>query len=839
MSSSNTLDPRQLLSEAAWLQSLARQLVRDPAAAEDAAQQTMLLLSEKQADQQPSRRWLASVLRNFLRQEKRSQKTRQRLENAAAKKEATDPSDEVASRLEIQRQLIEAVQALDEPYRSTISLRFLESKPPREVARRMGVPVKTVHTRIERGLARLRSKLDRSYRGRSEWLSVLTPLTLRHAAWGVPGLGVLVMSSTVKWTASVLGVLVLGWFLQQNLGIEELPAEKLETEQALSSTLALEEQEDIVEAASSSTARQRLAPTASAAEETAAETETTFAGRVVDPNGLAVAGITVKFEDFDRRDFESPTHNSPGESDASGAFRMSLPIGRGRLIGQGNGYGPVFSPGISGIMPVEPPQVVVGPERAYGGRVIDEQGRPMTDVELDIVLAEEVAHRLQPGGLSGIVPVARTKTNAKGRFNFASIGFVEGSAISAEVDGYEIASLDLPSFSSEELELILEKKRVDGNMLAGRVIDQQGSPVPGAHVSAGQSTTTSDAQGKFVLERQAKNGKILRAVAKGTLPAAVSIEDMDARAQGEITLQLGASGKTITGQVLDAEGKPIANAQVWTFDGEHFGFVPERFGEVEFMLSKAVEEMIAGERRDGRSGRSKADGSFELSGLADRKYGLYAMHPQNLSLGQASSVDAGSAGINIHIHDSELRAPVAGRVINYAGEPVEGALIRVSRTFMKADGGLGYRGGDHAFHATTDAKGFFRFADLVIEGTSLLLNGEMVSAPQTIALDEVADLEQVEFLMPASCHIRVLLQSDANFARAFELLDAKGEKLHLSFMRGGVNLGAQSVGIENGESPLTQTDESAVTIVLYGDQGTEVHRESISLKAGEVNEIRF
>jgi RNA polymerase sigma factor (sigma-70 family) len=57
--------------------------------------------------------------------------------------------------------VIDAVLSLSEPIRSTIVLRYLEDLPPREVARRLGVPIETVRSRSRRGLEDMRATLGR------------------------------------------------------------------------------------------------------------------------------------------------------------------------------------------------------------------------------------------------------------------------------------------------------------------------------------------------------------------------------------------------------------------------------------------------------------------------------------------------------------------------------------------------------------------------------------------------------------------------------------------------------------------------------------------------------
>src|SRR5262249_28076875 len=49
---------------------------------------------------------------------------------------------------------------LEEPYQRTLFLRFFDDRTPAWIAAEDGVPVETVKTRLKRGLAKLRAKLD-------------------------------------------------------------------------------------------------------------------------------------------------------------------------------------------------------------------------------------------------------------------------------------------------------------------------------------------------------------------------------------------------------------------------------------------------------------------------------------------------------------------------------------------------------------------------------------------------------------------------------------------------------------------------------------------------------
>src|SRR6185295_7253069 len=79
---------------------------------------------------------------------------------------------DVVAEAESHKRLVLAVMQLDEPYRSTVLLRWFEDLPPREVAARLGVPVETVRTRLKRAHEALRGRLG----GAGACALVLAPL---------------------------------------------------------------------------------------------------------------------------------------------------------------------------------------------------------------------------------------------------------------------------------------------------------------------------------------------------------------------------------------------------------------------------------------------------------------------------------------------------------------------------------------------------------------------------------------------------------------------------------------------------------------------------------------
>lgn len=120
----------ELLAHAGWARALARSLVRDPNAADDLVQRAWLAaLEERPASGLPLRAWLAGVLRNLVRVDRRAHARRVAREALAARPEGVQHAfdDEFA----LQRRLADAVRALDEPQRSTVWARYYEGLPPR------------------------------------------------------------------------------------------------------------------------------------------------------------------------------------------------------------------------------------------------------------------------------------------------------------------------------------------------------------------------------------------------------------------------------------------------------------------------------------------------------------------------------------------------------------------------------------------------------------------------------------------------------------------------------------------------------------------------------------
>jgi RNA polymerase sigma-70 factor (ECF subfamily) len=150
----------ELLRHREWVRALARTLVRDDASADDLAQDAWLAAVEHPPRRTDApRSWFARVLRSRAIDAFRASSSRGAREDAAARRGAEPSAADTVAQAETHRRVVEAVMALDEPYRTAVLLRFFDDLPPSEVARRTGVPVETARTRVRRGVEQLRARL--------------------------------------------------------------------------------------------------------------------------------------------------------------------------------------------------------------------------------------------------------------------------------------------------------------------------------------------------------------------------------------------------------------------------------------------------------------------------------------------------------------------------------------------------------------------------------------------------------------------------------------------------------------------------------------------------------
>lgn len=179
-------------SDLRWMRDLARRLLADSGLAEDVVQEAMLVAHRRRSDIRGTwSSFVAGVIRKLAFQTNRSSQRRKRREAQFLPEGSDDDVAHLAARVEWMRKTSALLLALDEPYRSTLLLRFVEDAKPAAIAEKLGIPVATVNSRIARGLDRLRERLDVDSRGdRTTWQRALIPLAFpsgRIALWTIGG----------------------------------------------------------------------------------------------------------------------------------------------------------------------------------------------------------------------------------------------------------------------------------------------------------------------------------------------------------------------------------------------------------------------------------------------------------------------------------------------------------------------------------------------------------------------------------------------------------------------------------------------------------------------------
>ena len=146
----------------------ARRVVRNPALAEDVAQEVFLRLWNRPDRFDPER----GSLRSFLLADThgrsvdliRAEEARRRREktDASRSSEAVPGVEEEVTRIVESENVRQALEALDESERKPIVLAYFGGRTYREVAIELNTPEGTVKSRIRSGMEKLRARLDDS-----------------------------------------------------------------------------------------------------------------------------------------------------------------------------------------------------------------------------------------------------------------------------------------------------------------------------------------------------------------------------------------------------------------------------------------------------------------------------------------------------------------------------------------------------------------------------------------------------------------------------------------------------------------------------------------------------
>jgi protocatechuate 3,4-dioxygenase beta subunit len=504
------------------------------------------------------------VLRNFVRMGIRSRATAERSAARLCQEPSAEPPtpETLLSRLDTQRLLARLVGELDEPYRSTVLLRFYEGLSSAEIARAHKIPPGTVRFRLKIALDRLRHALDAKANGdRVRWRLALLPLARPRWRWlGTKGALAMAMKSSTKIGLVVLLLLGVGVGVGRlALHTRAVPAGARSGAPARVAASA----PAMAQAPKATPAAAPIRLLAARIERDPSAKSGTFEGQVINWStgaGVASAELTL---------LHAGAANTV-ITDADGQFRFQPPAS-GRYAVQtvtANGYLPFAPEWDHSLLELDARPglrirnltLYLTPALDYTGHVVDPDGQPVAGAQVRLLDARSGEQAL------ATLP-DRFLSDARGEFVFHA----RDNSILEASDGKHApgrAALDGPAAVSHQLTIRLGRGDANARAqlaISGRVTDEQGRPLDEVLVVATHdpeaapaqphpvAQTTTGPQGEFVLTGVDDGAYTIAASRRGRANA--TRQGVPAGATG-IVLALPGGG-IVAGRVLDAKGQPV------------------------------------------------------------------------------------------------------------------------------------------------------------------------------------------------------------------------------------------------------------------------------------------
>lgn len=566
------VDAEFVLEHQGYVKRLARSLVFDEQGADDLAQQVWLAALEHPPEHPGALRgWLAAIARNLASLSRRGAARRTAREIDSSRSESVPAADELVVRESQRSQLVRAVLALGEPYREAVILRYFDELPPRAIAAKQGVSVATVKSRLKRGLATLRWKLDREHGGRAAWSLAfvtgmhVTPPLATVAGFGAKSFvhGVLWMSTGKKIALAVVAVvaaLVALRFapsLARPTAIAEVaPGANAE----LVEPVHVDGERVVAPNAESANAKVAAKPAANPKAATDEAPGALDVHVLLAPDRTPLAGVTVTARLFNETDLRLHAKTARTDADGVAHFAALAPGDIELDTDRGfDGYALVKSG------TTRSATILCAGSCTVTGRVIDEANQPVAGAELWLGSHGDFAHAF-----------IAAATDATGRFEILGLKASSVYLTARERDHAPSAFRYLTANEGAKLEFEF-RLGGPGASVEGDVRDELGTPLSGAFVDVwrkrsndanptdlerasmvGGLATITDAKGHFVLEGLPPGASWIEARALEFRSIVDSLELAGGgREVHDIRLSKGAS---LSGVVTHADGKPARDA---------------------------------------------------------------------------------------------------------------------------------------------------------------------------------------------------------------------------------------------------------------------------------------
>jgi RNA polymerase sigma-70 factor (ECF subfamily) len=805
-----------LLEHTDWVDALARRISSDPELAADAVQQTWLA-GVQATPGQVSRNWLACVLRNAVRKLRRGEGRRRRREECSAQPEAVEGTIALALKVQRQRAVLKAVLDLEEPLRSTLLLRYWEGCTPPDIARRLGVPLNTVRSRLVTAHRCLRRRLEGLQPQRqNSWLAMLFPLGPSFwSSWKVAGMSLSMKVGVAFVFFGALGGYVW-WQGSESPGPEPALAQRAalpslaQTVPAVPKNAALAKRLEEAPAVEPNPI-EIPAESVQAASAMASVRGRQVIGQVLGPDAEPKAGIAVV------RSHRNPDDQQPSVSDAEGYFEMQIDdLNEIWLVASDPQYMTLLQGQVKPQATIDP-VVVVAQVRQVEGAVVDESGRGLRGAQVRVELPAYFRSRFRTILEASSNRTWIATTEEYGEFVLSGTPSMDQARIEVSCTGFETLALILGDLQLPGCRIVLQRLEAQPNILIGQVIDHVGLAVEEAWVALGDASTRTDAQGIFHLELEEAEGAMeLRAVKRGHLPVQLEVPnppDLWSGWADPLTLQLGSEPLTITGHIVDGEGEPLRFAMIHVKNRTPFGHTEEDF--------QTYEDVLGGERFDTSSDEH---GAFRLEGLLPQDYELLAIHPRSLVTETFGPFAAGTHNVVVTLQEADCYQPFAGRVLDRHGLPVVG--VRVYGSFQGISVG--------STNTHTDEEGRFQFDKFARQGVHVGVYGDAVMHHH-YALPDQHPKEHI-ITVSRRCHFRVEAHPEFE-ATHIQAFDENGEPLTLAQRQGNVTHTSNRAAFTEGKTAVLAVSDAAVTLVVWNAE-KQVSNHALNLAAEELSVLR-
>jgi RNA polymerase sigma-70 factor (ECF subfamily) len=570
-----------LLAERAWVQRIARSLVSDAHRAEDVAQAAFTSALERPPHHALNlRSWLTTLVRNTARSMYRGQRRRTAREDAwirAQQREElrtddADQPDRAIERAELVREIVNAVLALREPYRTAIVLAYFEDLSPSEIAKRLTIPSSTVRSHIKRGLDLVRAELDGSHRtgrlqDRERWISalisiarepsrgaVVSPKHPLGTSASIPGASLVAMNTKLIVAAAVVALSIGVWFSRRSSASDPRRAATI---------VASSDPVELQGSAGATDARVPISPPAQAANADSRASALDGSLRVEvtwQKDGSPASGVGVLIRQWDGA---SRSTDRELVTDREGVASMEHLSARHTMIYVDRGG---WTRADVELGQCTAARVAIPVGVRVRGIVVDPEFKPVADAAIEVSYSPDVT-------LANVV----TRSGVDGRFEVESIEQMHH--VGASKAGWASSSTCMVRPQSDrpmEMKLVLVGPAVQ---LRGIVLDSESKPVAGAAVlvgairrhtethigheqaySATPRRAVTNADGRFAIDSIPIGKNDVTVDANGFARRALNV-DVHSNDDSSVEIRMS-RGSLLHGVVQDKQGLPVANARV-------------------------------------------------------------------------------------------------------------------------------------------------------------------------------------------------------------------------------------------------------------------------------------